>query len=276
MSQSLFFTSADRIQFVIVGKETTVYSLSLTDDRQYVMRLPADIKINVPGGYGAYRVGSLTKLVALEKKPEILKKGFSLATSSFVTYYFYTSDEPIYYGGLRDDEFVKHNPRLFLTLSSNANIFDRLFLFLKLTQIKDGSLTSLNYKQEIDSVHDDVTFDSDSFRKRALGLMYQERFRKENKTVQIQYSQSYITARGVGTILEGNGIRINDIAQTEKADQDSKQPCVVVENTQEHSITTKAIASFFGCSTKEGSTDVYDIIVVLNNTEKDWQLLKQQ
>jgi hypothetical protein len=71
-------------------------------------------------------------------------------------------------------------------------------------------------------------------------------------------------------MLEGNGIRVSDLTLK---DTGTKR-CEVIEQVAPHSATAHAIALFFNCTLKQGFTDVYDIIFVLGDREKDWEIAK--
>ena len=76
-SASLFFNRPSRLNVVIYGPSTVYYSFDSQDKQNYRIQFDPEVKVDVPGGYGKYRVGSLGKLVKLEHNPEIFKKTFS-------------------------------------------------------------------------------------------------------------------------------------------------------------------------------------------------------
>ena len=112
------------------GPQTAFYSLDKQDTRNYVMYFYPDLKMQVPGGYGNYRTGSLGKLAKLDNKPELLAKTFSIATTSFVTIYYYPNTEDVYYG--TDIQSKPQIPAMkdLLLMPGNAGIFDRIYLAL--------------------------------------------------------------------------------------------------------------------------------------------------
>ena len=83
-NRSLFNQDKDRINLVVYGPETAFYSIDRSENRHYVMYFPPDLKMQVPGGYGNYRVGSLGKLAKLDENPEIFKKTFAFSTVASV------------------------------------------------------------------------------------------------------------------------------------------------------------------------------------------------
>jgi len=264
-THSLFFTQRDRINIVFYGKDTAYYSIGLKDKVDYLVMFPADLEVLVPGGYGKYRVGGLGKLVELEKKSDILGKTFSLNTSSFVDAYFYPGDSQIFFG---DNNDVKSSRPGFLKIffeRGGASLFDRLYiysLFMAKSKYSFKEITDLPIVNESGSPF----LSSIDFSKQYQGFFYQSSYRMEERTVQIKYTKSYITTQYLSSILEGEGVRVVDLDQVSYA----QKSCLVVENLKQHSVTAKAISSFFGCRLETGDTKLSDIIFILGNKEKEW------
>ncbi len=248
--------------------DMTYFSLGVQDNVNYRVDFYPDLKLQIPGGYGDYRIGAISKLVELEHKPDLIRRAFSLATSSFIDVYFYPSKTQVYYGG-QPDESKRTDfgfSDIFLS-NSNANFFDRLYIYLFLNQKRQEQssvITHLPVRQH----RGEPEFSQDDFTKKYLGYFYQNTFRQEKKNIQILYGGNYINADRIGTMLEGNGIRVSDL--TYKAQKD--KGCTVVEQVSPHSATARAIATFFGCQLKQGFTDVYDILFLLGDREKDWEV----
>ncbi|OGK37417.1 hypothetical protein A3F03_04205 [Candidatus Roizmanbacteria bacterium RIFCSPHIGHO2_12_FULL_41_11] len=262
-SHSLFFSKKDRLNFVIYGPYTAIYSLGLQDDQNYVIPFSPDFHIDVPGNYGDYRIGSLGKLAKLDNKPELLQKAFSYAASTLVDYYFYDNTDNLYYDL---PKFAKGDIKLdvfkVLFFRSNTSIFDRLYLTLIISQ-KDKDkfriFNSMTYKNQ------------EEFSKNVLGLFYQKVFRTEKKNLQIIYGQNYHTANMINNLLEGSGVRVSDInLSTSQIKPD--EACVIVEEGKAFSLTAQSLAAFFGCQLKRSNPEVYDILFILNNTENEWNI----
>ncbi len=267
-SDSLFVFKGDRINFLVYGKYTAFYSVDKLDTRHYVMYFYPDLKMQVPGGYGSYRTGSLGKLAHLDNKPEILTNTFSMGTTSFVHRYFYSASEDVYYGKEMPQKSTKPSIKSLLFMRSNASLFDRLYLVLLLFDKKDGDFRQIAYQSEVNKIHNDIFFQDESFIKNSIGLLFQKQYRDEQKNIQLQYVKNYTVAEKISTLLEGNGIRVNDIT----LDLKKNKTCKVIENTYEHSNSARDIADFFGCTLTTGKTDVYDIIFVLGAVEEYWEL----
>jgi len=261
---SLFFTQKDRINIVVLEEGVRFYSLDRKGGTNYFLFLPADIRVIVPGGYGFYRVGGLPKLVFLEKKPLILKRTFSLVTSTFVDFYFYPASGQIFYGFTVKENVSFPSLKQLFFYQSEANLFDRLYLlwFFVNTPARKFIELPIFYDKKTKNFLIDEFFENNQ------GALYQQKLREEEKNLQIVFSHSYQTAMGISRLLEGEGIRVNDITQ----EKNPSSFCLVIEDDKKHSFTAKRIANFFQCQLKEGETAPYDIIFYLGNLEKEWEV----
>lgn len=254
--RSLFVTTKERVHIVVYGSHPVVYSVDTRGDIHYAIQYPPDLSLNVPGGYGNYRVGALGKLVSLEKDPHILQRSFSAATSIFVDYYFYESADAVYYGNSIPNALSFPTVKDFFQMNSNANMFDKLYLAMLFGNESKRSFKLLEMR------------DSEQFLKKYRGYFYSIQYRNEKKNVQIQYTDSYTNAEAMSHILEGNGIRVSDISKAESP----VEGCEIGESGSQFSQSAHDLSSFFGCRLKERPTNLYDIIFVLGDREKDWEV----
>ena len=266
-ASSLFFNSKDRINIVVYGKNVAFYSLAIQESRDYVVYFPPEMKVQVPGGYSNYRVGSVGKLIYLDKDPDLYRKTFSLATSSFVNYYFYPNTTEVHYGEGTKDNYEKLKLADFFTRKSNASFLDRVYLAMFVLNKDVDKFRVLRYI-ETEKIREDVFFEAEEFTKKSVGLFFQKTYRNEKKNVQIAYNKEYETAESIANMLEGNGIRVNDIT----LNLTPKKECFVKEETSTHSSTAREISEFLGCKLTVGKTDVYDIILELGDKEKEWEV----
>jgi len=268
LRKSLFFRNPERINILIYNKYPTVYSLGLKDKINYKINFYPDLKIEIPGGYGLYRVGAIGKLVKLEKKPDIFKKTFSLVTFSFVDYYFFPLTDEIYYGNESENPENQTKLASMFFFKSNANFFDRLYLLLVFYPRRNSDFTKLELINGVNSDKDRVLLVDDLY-KSFLGYFYRSQYRQEKQNLQLVYSNNYQTASALSRIIEGNGIRVVDIGWGKL---DNKIGCLVIGETDKFSQTAKDLSDFFKCQLKKGRTEVSDIIFNLNNVEKEWEI----
>jgi len=269
---SLFFAEPDRLNLVFYGKNTSFYSIDVKEDRHYFMNFPPDLKIDTPGGYGKYRIGSIGKLIELEKNYEILKKSFSLISSSFVSYYFINSKDEIFYGLESSTELLKPTIADLLFSQRNSSFFDTLYILMLFSIKKDSDFVNISYTKKMDSALGKVDFSGDSFFKNSLGLFYQQVYRTEKQSIQIKYYESRKTAVNLSNIIEGNGIRVSNISKSMK--KQIGDSCVVIYSSSNKNETAMDMANFFECTLVNGKTGIYDIVFEFNNDfEKKWEII---
>ncbi len=264
---SVFLKKKDRINVVFYGPTTVFYSLGRDENINYFFRPPSNLEIEVPGGYGYYRVGALGKLFSLERKKDILKKSFSSLSSSFVDLYFYPTTNTIYYDEITPQKFLPSSSFIF-TNSSNANLLDRFLLwtvFLQKSSNQYKEITDFPQKKR----HNRALFDREAFFKEFQGYFYKKTYRNISDHVQILYTKSYKTALLISDILEGEGIQVVDLSQTETP----QNGCKIIYSSQRiNDPTPKDMNSFFGCTIEKGETTISDIILILGSLEKEWSV----
>lgn len=260
ITSSVFIKNKDRINVVFYSQNTSYLSLS-NHDVNYLIKFPPNLEVLVPGGYGSYKIGALGKLVSLEKNPDLFKKAFSAATSTFVDLYFFPTKTTIYY----DKTDQSYFPTTFeiLLSKSNANLFDRLFLVFRLfdrNQSNYRNISNLPVKNEDNK----MKFDSTQFNKDFQGSFYKSNYRDEQTTIQLIYNKSYSTTFLLSQLIDGEGIRVVDISETEK----KYSQCQVI--AKKINFISQSLADFFNCQIMEGETVISDIILKLGNLESSW------
>lgn len=268
LSGSLFVNAPDRIQFVVYGQDTKLYSLSHNGDINYYVGYGPDLKVEVPNGYGSYRIGALSKLIAYEKKPELLSKAFSVATSSFVTYYFYPSKTEIYYADDVPQTYKAPSFAELMLYKSNARLLDRVYLYMQILQTSPSSFQNLDIGLLTKKIQQSTHLSSNAFGKEYKGFFYNKTYRTERKTVQIKYTNNYETAVAVGRILEGNGIRVVDVSES----GEKVKNCTIVTASESRSSTVEDMRRIFHCDLKHGKVDTSDILFILGSAEREWEL----
>ncbi|MEK7597222.1 MAG: hypothetical protein AAB441_01095 [Patescibacteria group bacterium] len=263
VTSSVFLKGRDKINVVFYGEKTRFYSLD-QKNVNYLLSFSNLVKVIVPGGYGKYKIGAIGKLASLEKKPNIIRKTFSAATSTLVDLYFYQKKTTIYY----DNSSLKQTPTFMeiLLTNSNANLIDKLFLLYIFSTNNKESFQIIDLGP-FESEGNDSTFDYNSFYKKFQGSFSQKAYRNYDINVQITYTNSYKTAQLIGQMIEGEGIRVVDLS-----DQGNNLPkCLLVSNKEvSKSKTFLRLADFFKCKTRIGETTVSDIILELGELENEW------
>ncbi|KKQ01455.1 MAG: hypothetical protein US11_C0008G0012 [Candidatus Roizmanbacteria bacterium GW2011_GWA2_36_23] len=260
---SVVLKAGDRLNLVFYGQDTSVYSIG-TNDVSYKLLFPAEIYLSVPGGYGYYRTGSIGKLVSLEKKPDLYKRVFSAASSSFIDLYFYPQIPTIYYG--KEEAFNKRLDLADILINkSNANLLDRLYLVWRLVLSGNNqyrTIDDLPIKQGLNR----KLFDREAFKKQSQGYFYKRTYRTIRENVQILYTKNYKTAKILSDVIEGEGIRVVDLTQT-----DHKNECRLSYQKTAKSLVTENLANFFKCRMEKKATELSDIILELGKLEEEWE-----
>ncbi len=256
-----YFKKKGRLNLVFYGSRTYLLSLDLDTQLNYYAPLPLDVKTIVPGGYGKYRIGSIGKLAYLEKKPELLRRSFSLLFGTAVDYYFYTDLKKVYY---EDKKKQKSSilPNFFniLTSSSNASLIEKVYLFVKLTGSNPSSFSKLILNKGV--VGSDLNLDR--FHNSLQGFFYSSLLRKEDKSVEIFFSKYFSSADNISSILEGMGIRVIDYRK-KKSDR------CIIEEQGEKGFSARLLTNFFGCKYVHLKGEGKVIKFYLGDIEKLWR-----
>ena len=159
---SVIFKRHDRINLLIFEQNPVFLSLSTIGEANYILYLYPDLKLNIPGGFGYYRVGALSKLATLEKNPEIFNRAISGSTHLFLDFYFYPKKIEIYYGTGNKPQTIELSIRNILFDKSNANFFDKLYLAYKTLTLNKKDLNKLK-SFEVLNKNKDTVFDTKRF-----------------------------------------------------------------------------------------------------------------
>lgn len=257
---SIFLKKKDRVNMVFYGQRTVFYSLGLDRDISYLFKVPTNLVLEIPGGYGFYRIGALGKLISLERKRDIYKKAFSSLSSSFVDLYFYPVTNTIYYEESGSKGILPSFSTIFMN-NSNANMVDKILLWLFFIR------NSPNQYKDITDLK--ALSDREAFFKEFQGFFYKKTYRNIGDRVQVLYTKSYKTAVLIGNILDGEGIQVVDLSETGTPPKTCR---IIYGKERENDPVPKDMQRFFGCSLERGPTDVSDIIFVLGNLEDEWEI----
>ena len=265
VTSSVFLKGRDKVNVVFYGEKTRFYSLD-RKNVNYILSFSNLVKVVVPGGYGQYKIGAIGKLANLEKKPAIIGKTFSVATSTLVDLYFYQKKTTIYH----DNSNLKQTPTFMeiILTNSNANLIDKLFLFYIFSSNSKENFQIIDLVP-FESGGGNNIFDHNAFYKKFQGSFFQRSYRNYDINVQIVYTKSYKTAQLIGQIIEGEGIRVVDLSDQGK----NMHGCLLVSSKEiSKSKTFLRLADYFKCRTQIGETTVSDIILELGGLEKDWAI----
>lgn len=265
-SSSLFFNKKDRINLFFYGKKNYFVSLGVSDDVNYLGEIDTDWSIKVPGGYGFYKVGAIGKLSQLEKDENLIGRTFSLMNSNFIHYSFVPKDQEISYFKNKEDFNIGFSDFFNSKINSNANFFDKLYLYFKLSGKNKSNFIVINYLPYLDKNNQ---FSEEDFNKKYLGFFYQKKLREEGKNIQL-IGQNYNSLKNLSYVIEGEGIRVVDIS----LNKEEHQKCIIWEDCEkEFSKTAQYLSLIFNCELKKDKIDIADILVDFgSNLEKKWTI----
>lgn len=261
LADSFFFKPYQRINIGMWGKRSMILSYNLHSSDHSLIFFTNGYEIEIPGGLRGYTVGSIGRLVNLEKNEVIYKKALSSAGQVLIHKTLYDAVDTVYFddfGNVSDDREVGALITSYIFGRGELNIFERLFLFFHLSEI-----TSSRTSRVILS----------GYGKQELKL-YEKTFRNERKLVQIRYDSSAKTAYEIASILENIGIRVADVVKSDGKDiavEKRGVKCIVHESADRHSETAKFLAEYFECKMISGDTGLYNIGITFGDIfEKEW------
>ena len=266
LKNSIIIKKRGRINVIFYSSAPIFYSLS-AEEVNYYLKFDPNAYLSIPGGYGYYRIGGIGKLVALENKPELFKRIFSQAVASMVDLYFYPREVKIYYDDTQKEPFFYPSFNQIFFYSTNGNLVDRLMVFIFFIK------TDRKIFKEIEPIYqsnkkNQRIYDDEQFFKINQGIFYKEEFRDLKNNVQILYHRSYKTACKIAQIIEGEGIRVVDIDYHQAVPKD----CLIIEDKKNPSLAAQALIQFFNCQFKTEKTEISDIILIMGNLEKEWEI----
>ena len=270
--ESAIFARHDRVNVAFFGEEATILSFGLTDNVNYIVSLSHEQKIMIPGGYNQYPLGSLGKLVEIEKDPTILQRTFSSMTSAHINYFISPkkpevyekpdTDEPTY----RKRDFISH---IFSSkYMSNMSIFDKLYVSYLIGKRRQQDYVVLRSTVRRDEDDGARIFSEKSFLKKYKGFFYHQSLREEGMEVQIKYN-TYKSAVTLSRVIEGQGIRITDFSLTDRSDV---KRCLIRTNEPKKTHTVQFLKRALACDVEQGETEGVDIVLYLGkDIEALWE-----
>lgn len=282
VQKSTVFSPPDRINIIFYGQNPSLISLGLEDDVDYLANFENDVEFLVPGGYGYYKVGAIGKLADIEDKPDLIAKSFSWGTSTYMHYYFYPSSPTVYRPVQSVDESgqammpdLSFFDSLFARgLKSNAGLVDRIYIWYLLStrSKKDFFVIATNYITEAVDNPSQAIFDKIAFNKKYQGFFYQNSLREEGAEVRLVYNKAS-AALILSSILEGQGIRVVDLAAWDQRDGKTLKKCrFYVSQDEKFEATADFIEQTFECSRTNRKNEDVDLEVVLgDNIESIWE-----
>lgn len=234
------FFDHDRVNVLFYGAEPMVLSFGIGDAGNYVLYFDPSTEMYTVGGYGYYRIGSLEKLAQIEKDYDLLRRTVASALSTDIDYYFSPKETTVYGGESSATDLEKFSLlRRILSFHerTNAHIMDRLLLAWVVLSHKQVDFVELK-TTFLEKKGNSARFQEGEFARYYKGFFYERTLRESRNELKIVYNESYKSAATLSRILEGQGIRIVDIAKHDDPKQDQ---CVLL--VDEHLVPAKTFLS---------------------------------
>ncbi len=269
---SAIFARHDRVNVAFFGEEATILSFGLTDNVNYIVSLSHEQKIMIPGGYNQYPLGSLGKLVEIEKDPTILQRTFSSMTSAHINYFISPTKPDVYEKPDTDEPTYKKRDLIGKIFSSkymsNMNIIDKLYVSYLIGKRRQQDYVVLRSTVRRDEDDGARIFSEKSFQKKYKGFFYHQSVREEGMEVQIRYSM-YKSAVTLSRVIEGQGIRITDFSLTDRTDV---KRCLIRTNESKKTHTVQFLKRALMCDVEQGETEGVDVVLYLGkDLEALWE-----
>ncbi|KXK08849.1 MAG: hypothetical protein UZ21_OP11001000405 [Microgenomates bacterium OLB22] len=216
------FFDHDRVNVLFYGAEPRVLSLGIGDAGNYVLYFDPSTEVYTVGGYGYYRIGSLEKLAQIEKDYDLLRRTLASALSTDIDYYFSPKETVIYDGDTSAtnlDKFSLIRNILSIHERTNAHLLDRIFLAWVVLTHKQVDFVELK-TSFLEKSSSGNRFQEAEFARYYKGFFYERTLREGRSELKILYNGSFKSATTLSRILEGQGIRVVDIARHDDQKQD--------------------------------------------------------
>lgn len=258
-----YYKIKERLNIVVYSQRFYLYSIDLRTDLDYLIALPLEYKADIPGGYGEYLLGSLGKLAVLEKDLDLIKRATGRIFAVPVDLLFFKDLGRVYQKPPEDNEKILQPREVFL-YSSDADLADRIYLFLKLLDAGKRKVKKISVYRFVE----DGRLNIQKVNEYTDGLFLSSALREENRLVQI-YSSYPSAGENLMDLLEGVGINVFEVSS--KA---SDEPCQIVEYSDSASKTGIFLQGFLKCRydvESRKSNSIVNINIYLNKKSEEWR-----
>lgn len=220
-SRSLVFRETDRINIGVYGERPYVYSLNPHKNLAFVVEFEPEYEVNVPGGYGWYKLSSLNLLGRIEKnRPLLLEKAFSELIGSPVDYVYFPKEAAIKSSktGSFANYYRERERIIFGNSYQNSinNLFDRIFI-RRIFRVRPERLIFLATSDLFLENKGNRRYDIEVLDGRLKGLFYHDSILKEGlKAVLVTRARNYESAKRILRQVEGMGIKVIEIRVAKK------------------------------------------------------------
>ncbi len=254
---SLFLNRRERISIGVFAETPFVYSYNRLTNLAHIVYFDPDIYVDVPGGYGLYRLGSVNLLGKIEnRRTEILTRTFEELAGIPVDIVIYpkagevvekASGQPFmdYFFTYRSSDLSSGDNAL-----STRNIFDRTILKGKFN-LRNDRLIMTDATEVYHLKSRKKNYFADKLDTRLKGFFYQQSLTNvPGKVVIYTSAEGYGAAKRISRRIEGAGLKVFEIELRDKL-----PPKCQIDNSKANEPAVRLLSDYYGCAIKGAGTE---------------------
>lgn len=261
---SLYFREADRINIAVYSQPPFVYSYNPHKQLGLVVFFDSESLVNVPGGYGWYKLGSLALLGKIEgKRDALLKAAFAELIGAPVDYVYYPSQAAILKPSIisgREADYFNASKRKLLGRNfrnSISNLFDQLLL-RRIFTVRRDRLVFLNTDNIRFEDRGSFYYQSTRLDARLKGLFYHDSIlNRALKAVLVTDKRHYPAAVRLLRQVEGLGIKVIEIEVNNNL---TSKTCDLTASRLERAVLAK-LARYYHCQRHAGDSQIIKFVI---------------
>jgi len=246
---SLFLSKRQVVNIGVFSEKPFVYSYDRNRKIAHIVNFEPDIYVNVPGGYGWYKLGSVNLLGQIENNQnEILKQTFAELAGAPIDLVVYPKKAKVFENQAKNflDYFYNFRQH-WISQSKNShsvnNLFDRLILPAKLN-LRADRLIVINTENLILKEKNQKRYYSEKLDSKIKGFLYQEELlHSPAKVVIFSSSENYLSARKLMRQVEGLGLKVLEL---KILSNEPDKHCLIKASSNNKKIA-KLLADYYNC-----------------------------
>jgi len=263
ISGSLLLWEKDRITIGVYGSHPYIYSYNPTKRLAFVVQFDPSYQLNVPGGYGWYKLSSLDLLGKIEgRRAELLRLSFGELIGSPVDYVYYPKKAALLELSPQRrfrDFYTDERLQIYTSTYTNSitNWIDK-FLIRRVLAAREDRLVFLNTDDLFRESGEERRYDAELLDSRLKGLFYFDSFLNSGlKAIVATRSSGYLSAKRILRQIEGVGIKVIEI---EVNDALKNRRCQIMVS-QQHNWVARKLANHYHCQIGKNNSNIVRFVL---------------
>jgi len=262
LRESLFLGEKDRITVAVFGAQPYVYSYNPTKKLAFVVQFDPEAQLNVPGGYGWYRLGSLDLLGKIEgKRALLLQRAFGELIGAPVDYVYYPKKAALVERSEKNfQEYYLHELKKIHSKKythSITNWIDRL-LVRGIFAVREDRLVFIDTADLVSRHGKEWRYDSELLDSRLKGLFYRESFLSSGlRAIIVTRTEAYLAAKRLLRQIEGSGIKVIEIEVNDALENKHCQ----IKGASQLKPQVRALALTYNCQAMRSQSAILQIVL---------------